>query len=153
MQVILLERIAKLGEFGDTVKVRPGFGRNYLIPQGKALTATATNLKYFEERREEIERQHEERRQSSLSRAEKLEKALLRVEVNAAEDGKLYGSVSVRDIVPMLAERGIEVEKREITMPEEHIRQVGEYNVTVTLEGEKVIQVPLEVVAASKPNA
>lgn len=152
MQVILLERIARLGEFGDSVNVRPGFGRNYLIPQGKALSATAANLKYFAERREEIARQNEERRQASLSRAEKLEETRLRIEVNAAEDGKLYGSVAVRDIIPMLAELGIKVEKREVDVPEGHIRHTGEYSVTITLEGEKVIEVPLEVAPVTKQH-
>ena len=150
MQVILLEPIAKLGAFGDTVKVRPGYGRNYLIPQGKALSATASNLQYFEEKRGEIQQRREQLRQASLGRAEKIEKTLLRSEVNASEDGKLYGSVTVRDIAAMFVDRGIEVEKKEITMPEDHIRQVGQYTIVVTLEGEKVVEVPLEVVAAPK---
>lgn len=150
MQVILLENIAKLGTFGETVQVRPGYGRNYLIPQGKALSATPVNLAHFTEQREALLKKQEERRLASLGRAELLERTILRTEVNASEDGKLYGSVTLRDVIAMLAERNITAQKHELELEEDHLRYIGEYTVKVTLEGEKIVEVPLEIVRASQ---
>lgn len=147
MQVILLENIAKLGVLGDTVKVKPGYGRNFLIPQKKAVPATADNLKIFEARRLELEKVADERLFDARQRAEQLEGLIVTVTANAGEEGKLFGSVTVRDIVDAATSLGHNLEKQEIRMPEGPIRQLGDYMIDIHLHPEVDTQLQLMVVA------
>jgi len=148
MQVILLEKNEKLGNLGDIANVKSGYARNYLIPQGKAKPANKTNLAAFETIRAELEANEV----SALSDAQAKESAMTdivcTISANAGEEGKLYGSVSPADIVENLLAQGIEVEKRDINIPEA-IRHTGEYEITVSLYAEVVVTVKVIVIAAT----
>lgn len=139
MQVILLERIKNLGNLGETVKVKPGFGRNYLLPQGKAVTASPANIEYFESRREELEAKAKEQLDVAKSRAEKLDGLELTITARTSEEGKLYGSIGAREIVEEIAKKGIEIHKQEVQLPEGPFRAVGQYDVELHLHHGEVI--------------
>ena len=150
MEVILLEKIKNLGDLGDRVKVRPGYGRNYLIPQGKAVPATPENIKRFEERRAELERQAAEARAAAEARREKLEGLEVTIPARAGQEGKLFGSVGTQDIAEAVtAAAGIEVERREVLMPEGPIRQTGEYEIELQLHSDVSAIVRIVVVPES----
>ncbi len=150
MEVILLEKIKNLGDLGDRVKVRPGYGRNYLIPQGKAVPATPENIKRFEERRAELERQAAEARAAAEARREKLEGLEVTIPARAGQEGKLFGSVGTQDIAEAVtAAAGIEVERREVLMPEGPIRQTGEYEIELQLHSDVSAMVRIVVVPES----
>jgi large subunit ribosomal protein L9 len=146
MEVILLERVKDLGAVGDRVKVRPGYGRNFLVPQGKALPATQENIEAFESRRADLEA----KALAALSTAEERRDALneLRVTIaaKAGAEGKLFGSVGNREIAEAINEAGIAVDKTEIRMPEGPIRTTGEFPVTVHLHTDVDGVVTVEVV-------
>jgi large subunit ribosomal protein L9 len=134
MELILLENVANLGELGDKVTVRPGYGRNFLVPSKKAVPATKENIKIFEARRAELEKAAAEALQVAEARAVKLE-ALGEVTIAsiAGEEGKLFGSVGVADIASALTDAGVEIAKREVSLPEGPLRLVGEYTVDIHL--------------------
>ncbi|MES0874066.1 50S ribosomal protein L9 [Sinimarinibacterium thermocellulolyticum] len=136
MEVILLEKIKKLGDLGDTVKVKAGFGRNYLLPQGKALPATEENRKVFEARKAELIKKAQDSLNAAKMRAEKLAGLSLTVTALASEEGKLYGSVGPGDIVAAAAAQGVELHRNEIDMISGPIRAVGTYTVAVQLHSE-----------------
>ena len=128
MQIILMEKVANLGGLGDVVKVKDGFARNFLIPQGKAKRATEANLKEFEERRAELEKKANEHLVTAQERAAKLEGAKVEITQKAGVDGRLFGSVTNADIAEALkAQHGIEVKKAEMRMPTGPIKQIGEF--------------------------
>lgn len=133
MELILLEKVANLGNLGDRVRVRPGFGRNYLLPYGKAKAATAENIRYFEERRAELERQSREALAAAQARLEKLQNTTLTIQAKSGEQGKLFGSVAPGDVAAAADQAGVELAKREVRMPEGPIRVAGEYDVSVQL--------------------
>lgn len=133
MELILLQRVTNLGGFGDKVKVKPGYGRNYLVPQGKAVPATAANLAQFEARRAEYEAKAREVLAQAEARKAKLEGAEVHIRVNASPEGKLYGSVGPREIAEALTKAGHQVGKSEVILGEGAFRQVGEYEVLVHL--------------------
>lgn len=133
MQVILLQRIVNLGKLGETVDVKSGYGRNYLIPQGKALPATPANLEKFEARRAELEAIEAEELAAAQKRAEALTDVNVIMRSKSGEDGKLFGSIGTRDIADALTKSGIEVDRSEVKLPEGTLRQVGEYNVDIQL--------------------
>jgi large subunit ribosomal protein L9 len=134
MEVILLEKVGKLGTVGDRVDVKSGFGRNYLVPQGKAVAATQTNIAEFEARRAELEAAASDKRTSADGRAKLLaEKASVTIKAVAGDEGKLFGSVGVRDIADALTAAGIEVAKAEVKLPGGTLREVGEYDVDIQL--------------------
>ena len=147
MEVILLEKIRNLGALGAKVKVKNGFARNYLVPQGKAVYATAANLEKFEKRRSELEKIAAERHELAVQRQQKLN-ALTGVVITmkAGEEGKLFGSVGVRDITEALKKAGAEVEKREIRLNEGVLRMVGEYDITIDLDSDITAIVKLKIV-------
>lgn len=147
MNVILLERIGNLGDLGEEVVVKPGFARNFLIPQGKAVRATAENRTVFEERRAELERLANERLGEARDRAGKLEGMSITVVAKAGEEGKLYGSVGTQDISDAIAAKGVEIEKSEVRLPEGPIRAVGDYQIDVQLHTDITVTVALSVVA------
>ncbi len=133
MNVILLEKINKLGELGDQVSVKAGFGRNYLIPQGKALPATEANVKMFEARRAELEASATEAVSAANSRAETLAGKEVVIVRKAGDEGRMFGSVSNADVAEALTAAGTGVEKREVRMPEGAIRELGEYDIEIHL--------------------
>ena len=136
MELILLEKVKNLGGLGDKVKVKPGYGRNYLVPRGKAVPATATNVAEFEKRRAEYEAKSNELLGAAQARAAKFEGAEATIKANASPEGKLYGSVGPADIVRAAGEAGIELKKSEIDLSGGPIRQVGSYPVTIRLHTE-----------------
>lgn len=149
MDIILLEKIANLGALGDKVKVRAGYGRNYLIPQGKAVMATKENLAAFEARRAELEQKAAEAFGNAESRKEQLEDTHITIAVKAGSEGKLFGSVNAVDISDALTAAGMPVEKREVRMPQGPIRVVGDYEVGIHLHSDIDVIVTLTVVAES----
>lgn len=133
MQVILLQRIVNLGKLGETVDVKSGYGRNYLIPQGKALPATPANVEKFEARRAELEAIEAEELAAAQKRADALADVNVIMRAKSGEDGKLFGSIGTRDIADALTKSGLEVDRSEVKLPEGTLRQVGEYNVDIQL--------------------
>lgn len=149
MEVILLEKVANLGGLGDTVRVRAGYGRNYLIPQGKAKPATAENVAYFEAQRAELERKAAEEFAAAEARAEKLNALEVTITANAGEEGKLFGSVGPQDVAEAITAAGIEVGRHEVRMPEGPIRAVGEYSVELHLHADVNASVSVNVTGES----
>jgi large subunit ribosomal protein L9 len=129
MEIILLERIENVGSIGDRVTVRPGYARNFLIPQGKATFATPENIAKFEAMRAELEKKASEELAAAQQRAQALEGLTLRIEAQAGPEGRLFGSVGTADIAAALAEQGIEIERSEIRMAEGPLRSVGMHSV------------------------
>ena len=146
MNVILLERMGNLGDLGEEVAVRPGFARNFLIPQGKAVRATAENRAVFEERRVELERLANERLGEARERASRLEGMSITIVVKAGDEGKLYGSVGTQDIAEAVMGKGVEIEKSEVRLPEGAIRVIGEYEIDLQLHSDVVVTIQLAVV-------
>ena len=136
MKLILLEKIQNLGDLGDKVKVKPGYGRNYLMPQGKAVPATEKNIAHFEARRAELEQAAQERKLAAQGRSGALAGAVVTFSVNASEEGKLYGSIGPREIAEALAELGHEVSKSEVIMGDGPIRNTGEFDVSLHLHAD-----------------
>ena len=147
MQVVLLEKINKLGDLGDQVNVKAGYGRNYLIPVGKAVSATAENVEKFESRRAELELAQVEGLKAATDRAEKLNATEITLERIAGEEGKLFGSVSAADIAEAVTAAGAELAKSEVRLPEGPLRAIGEFEVDIHLHVEVDAKVKVIVVA------
>ncbi|MFP6805974.1 MAG: 50S ribosomal protein L9 [Pseudomonadales bacterium] len=147
MEVILLEKIAKLGDLGDKVTVKSGYGRNYLVPQNKAVPATAANVADFEERRADLQKQADEKLKTAMSRGEKIEALNVSITSKAGEEGKLFGSITVRDIAEAVTSRGVELEKSEVRLPEGPLRELGEFEITVHLHSEVNVILAVKVIA------
>ena len=148
MELILLQKVTNLGGLGDKVNVKPGYGRNFLVPQGKAVPATAANLAEFEARRAEYEAKATAQLGDAESRKAKLEGATVTIYANASSEGKLYGSVGPREIADALTKLGMPVEKAEVVMGEGAIRNVGETEVIVHLHAD--VETPVKVVVAAE---
>ena len=148
MNVILLENVENLGGIGDLVKVKPAYGRNFLLPQGKAALATAENMKAIEARRAELEKAAAEELAKAKARAKSVNGVELVIPANAGSEGKLFGSVGPIDIAEALAAIQVEVERAEIRMPDGPIHELGEFPVGVHLHSEVDAQVTVRVVAA-----
>lgn len=151
MEVILLEKVKKLGDLGDTVKVRPGYGRNFLLPQGKALPATEANRKVFEARKADLIKKAGDSLNAAKARAEKLSGKTVTIKALAAEEGKLYGSVGPAEVVRAAADQGYEIKKSEIDMLSGPIRQTGSYDIAVRLHTE--VETSLTVVVVEEKAA
>ena len=136
MQVILLEKVGKLGDLGDQVNVKSGYGRNVLIRLGKAVPASAGNVADFETRRAELEATAAEKVAAAQARADKLAGVVVTMESNAGEEGKLFGSIGTRDIADAISATGNEIAKSEVKMPEGVIRELGEYDVSIQLHSD-----------------
>jgi large subunit ribosomal protein L9 len=147
MQIILLEKVTNLGGLGDVVKVKDGYARNFLIPQGKAKRATDANLAEFEGRRAELERLQAERLQAAQDLAGKLEGLTIRIARKAGMDGKLFGSVSNADVVDALAAQAVEIERSAVRMPDGALKQTGDYPLEVVLHAEVVATITVTVAA------
>ena len=145
MQVILMEKVVNLGSLGDVVKVKDGYARNFLIPQGKARRATAANLKEFEVRRAELEKKAAEILAAAQARAEKLEGLMVQIARKAGVDGRLFGSVTNADVSEALAAQGITVPKAEIRMPAGPLKQVGDYPLTLQLHTDVLANITVSV--------
>ena len=146
MQIILLEKVGNLGGLGDVVKVKDGFARNFLIPQGKAKRATEANLKEFEGRRSELEQRQTDILASAQARAEKLTGASATISQKAGVDGRLFGSVGTADIAEAFTAAGFEVKKTEVRLPEGALKQVGEYDLVLGLHHDVTVDVKVVVV-------
>jgi large subunit ribosomal protein L9 len=147
MEVILLQKVANLGNIGDKVKVKPGYGRNFLLPQGKAAVATAANLKRFEERRAELEKLAADELASATLRAGQLDNFRLTMSAKAGGEGKIFGSIGTADIAEALSKAGIRIERAEVRLPAGPIRLIGEHHVKLHLHTDVVIDLPVDVVA------
>jgi large subunit ribosomal protein L9 len=147
MEVILLQKIANLGNIGDRVKVKPGFGRNYLLPGGKATLATPENIARFESRRAELEAKAASDLESARQRAAALEGFKLTITAKAGSEGKLFGSIGTADIAEACARAGHAIERAEVRLPGGPIRTVGEHAISLHLHSDIDIPVPLTVVA------
>jgi large subunit ribosomal protein L9 len=133
MQIILMEKVLNLGQLGDVVKVKQGYARNYLIPQGKAKRATDANIKEFEGRRVELEKVAGEKLTAAQARAEKLEGMMVQIPAKAGVDGRLFGSVTNSDVAEALTKQGIEVKKSEVLLPNGPMKHVGDFPITLHL--------------------
>jgi large subunit ribosomal protein L9 len=147
MQVILLENIKTLGHLGESVKVKPGYGRNYLIPTGKALMANAANKAYFEARHAELEQEMQHRLADATARLEVIKQLRISLSARAGDEGRLFGSITAHDIAEEIKQQGVTVSKHEIRLEQGPIRQVGEHTVGVHLHNEVTTEILVIVVA------
>ena len=147
MDVILLDKLGKLGDLGDKVTVKSGYGRNYLVPYGLAVPATKENVEAFEARRAELEGQAALRKAEAESRAQQLGEIELSLVAKAGDEGKLFGSIGPRDLADAIASAGIDVAKSEVRMPEGPLRQTGEYDIALQLHPEVSASVRVVVTA------
>jgi large subunit ribosomal protein L9 len=147
VDVILLQRIKNLGKLGDKVSVKAGYGRNFLIPQGKAVSATQSNTAAFEARRAELEKQEAEVLTSAQNRAAKLNEVNVVITAKAGDEGKLFGSIGTRDIADALTASGIEVDRAEVRLPNGALRHTGEFNVAVQLHHDVTAEVLVTIVS------
>ncbi len=147
MEVILLEKIANLGNLGDKVTIKSGYGRNYLVPQGKAVAATAKKVAEFEARRAELEKAAAEK----LSAAQKLGNELSKLEIviahKAGDEGRLFGSIGTHNIAEAITEAGIAVEKHQIRLPHGAIRHIGDYPIDINLHSDVVVTLTIKIAA------
>jgi len=147
MEVILLEKIHKLGDLGQQVRVKPGYGRNYLIPNGKAIPATAANIAKFEARRAELEMAQQDTQARATTRAAAMADLTVTITRRAASEGKLYGSVGTVDIAEAVTATGNELLKQEVRLPEGPFRMTGEHKVDLQLHADVVVTITVNIVA------
>ncbi|MGE0873165.1 MAG: 50S ribosomal protein L9 [Burkholderiales bacterium] len=149
MQVILMEKVANLGNLGEVVKVKDGFARNFLIPKGKAKRATESNLKEFEARRAELEKAQAEQLTQAQEHAARLDGLMLQITQKAGVDGRLFGSVTNYDIVDALKLQGHEVDRSQVRMPAGPLKQVGDYPIQIALHTDVAVTVTVSVLGES----
>lgn len=147
MEVILLEKVENLGNIGDQVNVKAGYGRNFLLPQGKATLATPENIEIFEKRRAELEAKQAEEVSAAQARAEKLAGMVLEIKANAGEEGKLFGSIGTVDIAEASTAAGAEIERSEVRLPEGPLRVTGAHEVEIHLHTDVNVMITVNVVA------
>ena len=147
MEVILLEKVGKLGSLGDQVNVKSGFGRNFLIPQGKAVPANKANKEAFEARRSELEAAAAEKLAAAQARAEAMSELTVTIVANAGDEGKLFGSIGTKDIADALAAAGQTVDKSEVKLPEGALRNIGSYAIALQLHSDVSVEVTVQVEA------
>ncbi len=147
MEVILLEKVENLGSLGDRVNVKSGYGRNFLIPSGKATPATEAHIKAFEARRAELEKTAAEAQTVAEARRDKLVDMSITIQAKAGEEGKLFGSIGTVDIAEAIVAAGVEIERSEVRLPEGAFRQLGEYSVLVHLHSDVNTEIQLIIEA------
>jgi large subunit ribosomal protein L9 len=152
MEIILLQKVDNVGGIGDLVRVKSGYARNYLIPQGKATLATAENKAKFELRRAELEAKAAAEVAAAQARAKKLEGLVLKIEMQAGAEGKLFGSVGTVDIAEAIAKQGVEVERSEIRLPDGPLRSVGDHQVVLHLHTDVNVEIKIVIEAAEPEN-
>jgi large subunit ribosomal protein L9 len=145
MQVILMEKMANLGQLGDVVKVKNGYARNFLIPTGRAKRATEGNKAEFAARRAELEAAEQAKLAQAAAEGEKVNGLTVQIVQKAGVDGKLFGSVTNADIVEALAQQGVAVEKSQVRMPEGHLKQIGDYPISIALHTDVVVHITVSV--------
>ena len=146
MQVILLDKIGKLGDLGDTVNVKAGYGRNFLLPTGKAMLATKENLAIIEEQKAKLVKKMEESKSKAVKRGELLAELALSISAKVSEEGKLFGSVGTQDICDAIKQQSIEVEKKEILLADGPLRTVGNHKVAIRLHPDVTIELDVSIV-------
>lgn len=146
MDVILLDKVGRLGAIGDKVSVKSGYGRNYLLPQGKAVAATAKNIADFEARRAELEATAAGKIAGATARAEQLAALEVTIAAKAGDEGRLFGSIGTRDIAEAITAAGVAVAKSEVRLPQGVLREIGQYEIDVQLHAEVIQAVKLAVV-------
>ncbi len=146
MNVILLEKVGKLGNLGDQVAVKSGFGRNFLIPYGKAVPATKGNVEEFEVRRAGLEKAAAEKKATAEARAEKLAELSVTIAANSGDEGKLFGSIGTRDIAEAISAAGVAINKSEVRLPEGAIRECGDFQVAIQLHSDVTQTVKLAII-------
>lgn len=146
MQIILLEKVASLGGLGDVVKVKDGYARNFLIPQGKAKRATQSNLAEFEARRADLERAQAEKLAAAQAQGQKLDGLTVQIGRKAGMDGRLFGSVNNADVAEALATQGVTVERSAIRMPDGPLKAIGEFPLEVSLHSDVLVTITVAVV-------
>lgn len=146
MNVILLEKVHNLGNLGEKVNVKAGYGRNYLIPQGKAVSATPENLAKFEARRAELEKIAADKLAAAETRKATLDGMSITIAQKAGDEGKLFGSVGTHDIAEAITAAGVEIHKSEVRLPEGVLRELGDYEIDIALHGDVVATIKLSVV-------
>ena len=147
MEIILLEKVSKLGDPGDLVIVKPGFARNFLIPKGKAIRANEGNKAEYEQRKASLEKAESERKSSALELADKLKSLKISIPVTVSEEGTLYGSIGTREISDAINIHGIEVEKGIIRLPEGTLKELGEYQLDIELHPEVIQEISVTISA------
>jgi len=153
MDIILLEKVENLGNIGDRVKVRSGYGRNFLLPKGKATLATPANIAIFEERRAELERKQAEELAAAEGRAGQIRGLALRLTANAGPEGKLFGSLGTIDIAEACTAAGTPVERSEVRLPDGPIRTLGEHDIEIHLKSDVNVTIRIEVISDGEPPA
>ncbi len=146
MDVILLEKVGRLGSLGDKISVKPGFARNYLVPQGKAVPATASNTTKFEARRAELEKAAAQALQAAQARGDALKGLSITIPARAADEGRLYGSLGTKDLATAISTSGVAVQKSEVRLPNGPIRQLGEHDILVQVHSDVSVSVKVVVV-------
>ena len=147
MEVILLEKVDNLGNIGDKVRVRPGYGRNFLLPKGKATLATPENIAELEERRAELEHKQADELATAQARGARLESITLRLEAKAGSEGKLFGSIGTIDIAEACTAAGVPIERSEVRLPDGPLRLLGQHQIEIHLHADVTVPVHAEVVA------
>jgi large subunit ribosomal protein L9 len=146
MQVILLEKVSNLGDLGDQVTVKAGYGRNFLVPLKKAVVASADNVATFEARRAELQEVADQKKATAAARGEKISGLNITLSTKAGEEGKLFGSITVRDVAEAVNAAGVELEKSEVRLPDGPLRELGEYEVDIHLHTEVNVKLKLTLV-------
>ena len=147
MEVILLEKIANLGNLGDKVTIKSGYGRNYLVPQGKAVPATVTKIAEFEARRAELEKAAHEKLVSAQKIGDELSKIQVEIAHKAGDEGRLFGSIGTHNIAEAITTAGIAIEKHQIRLPHGTIRHIGEYAIDINLHSDVIVTLTIKIVA------
>ena len=147
MELILLEKVAQLGDPGDLVKVKSGYGRNFLIPSGKAIRADKENKAEYEKRKEELLKAETERKEMDIEEAKKLESIIVNIEAPVSEEGTLYGSIGTREISDFIIEKGIDIEKSSIRLPDGTLKEIGEYSIDIELHPEVIQDIKVVITA------
>ena len=150
MEIILLEKVAKLGDPGDLVNVKSGYGRNFLIPTGKAVRADEENKAEYEKRKEALLTAEAHRKESAVQQAQKMESLSVAISAQVSEEGTLYGSIGTREIADALVEKGFEVEKSAVRLPEGVLKEVGEYPVDIELHPEVIAPISVLISASEE---
>ena len=150
MEVILLEKIAQLGDPGDLVNVKAGYGRNFLIPTGKAVRADEENKAEYEKRKDALLSAEADRKSSALQQAEKMQSLSVIISAQVSEEGTLYGSIGTREIADALSEKGHETEKSSVRLPEGVLKEVGEYSIDLELHPEVIVTISLQIIPSEE---
>tara|TARA_B100000579_G_C22499935_1_gene696472 strand:+ start:109 stop:564 length:456 start_codon:yes stop_codon:yes gene_type:complete len=150
MEVILLEKVAQLGDPGDLVNVKAGYGRNFLIPSGKAVRADEENKAEYEKRKEALLSAEADRKDSAIAQSEKMDSLSVLISAQVSEEGTLYGSIGTREIADALEEKGFAIEKSSVRLPEGVLKEIGEYSIDIELHPEVISSISVQIVASEE---